>query len=791
MKLFLTVVRRHNSTSSSDATPTDDVALFDPGVWSRTTTSEMARRNVSASYVAQQVYRHAALTQLAKAALEGAVCFRYGPRPPTHLDSFLFHKRSRLTEHGRSGTLPAAAAAPPVCTSSPLISSSCSSFSVSMTATSPRTGQKRSTAAGASGSATEYDSLLALWLRELLSGTGISVTVTALLLFVDGTAIDMATGSEVHKPLNVGSGTARQLRTHEDAMAFLHACESTIRHSAAEFPRCPYHVCVAVLVGAHGGSHRRNTVTFLDVAAAAPESAGAEEEVRLREQVALFGRQLGAEAATATPHACQRTRKAEDEQWLSLLQSCQLSRASLVGLVYIACEAGHDSFGHFRVEENGCDPFTLVSVLRQRALLEAVNNDVLHLQLRKPSHAQKRANARSVKLPTGDATTTSRAPDSPPKGRPSRGRQRPQQHRSRLPYLTRGSVPPRRAQEHSIVFCGFPRCSRSVDPLARIGREERHARVALSSAEQRARKLAELRWILRAHPPGKSIDAMLRRLAHNVNRVSRPEQQHPHSVPPRFSPPPLNEAQLATAINRSSTTATRWSSFTSPMRTPESTSPGGTVRKRVAASMLPTSPSCPALASPYFTRRITTPLFFREAGSPPQNQDDPRAHSVSSRAAVRGHTAAGLERRRLNSGASFSLATGSPNTHTYTSARRLSAIETALLARAHSSNQRSLPSHSPRMGEVERLYPLVHAFHVEMCEQDTLMAEELMMRSRIEHKEKNCRKTLSFARAESVRRPSVLWPSETGTQPQREPQVPHSPRWRPAKPRPLRIFFQH
>ncbi|TPP49713.1 hypothetical protein CGC20_19775 [Leishmania donovani] len=720
--------------NSSDATPTDDVALFDPGVWSRTTTSEMARRNVSASYVAQQVYRHAALTQLAKAALEGAVCFRYGPRPPTHLDSFLFHKRSRLTEHGRSGTLPAAAA-PPVCTSSPLISSSCSSFSVSMTATSPRTGQKRSTAAGASGSATEYDSLLALWLRELLSGTGISVTVTALLLFVDGTAIDMATGSEVHKPLNVGSGTARQLRTHEDAMAFLHACESTIRHSAAEFPRCPYHVCVAVLVGAHGGSHRRNTVTFLDVAAAAPESAGAEEEVRLREQVALFGRQLGAEAATATPHACQRTRKAEDEQWLSLLQSCQLSRASLVGLVYIACEAGHDSFGHFRVEENGCDPFTLVSVLRQRALLEAVNNGVLHLQLRKPSHAQKRANARSVKLPTGDATTTSRAPDSPPKGRPSRGRQRPQQHRSRLPYLTRGSVPPRRAQEHSIVFCGFPRCSRSVDPLARIGREERHARVALSSAEQRARKLAELRWILRAHPPGKSIDAMLRRLAHNVNRVSRPEQQHPHSVPPRFSPPPLNEAQLATAINRSSTTATRWSSFTSPMRTPESTSPGGTVRKRVAASMLPTSPSCPALASPYFTRRIT--------------------HRCSSAKPV-------LHRR-------------TKTIHERTPYHRV-----------------RLYAATPLQGSsgVERLYPLVHAFHVEMCEQDTLMAEELMMRSRIEHKEKNCRKTLSFARAESVRRPSVLWPSETGTQPQREPQVPHSPRWRPAKPRPLRIFFQ-
>lgn len=789
MKLFLTVVERHNSTNSSDVTPTDDVALFDPGVWSRTATSEMARRNVSASYVAQQVYRHAALTQLAKVALSSAVCFRYGPRPPPHLDSFLFHKRCRPTGHGRCGT-PPAAAAPPVCAPSPLISSSSSSFSVNMAATSPGTGQQRSTAAGASDSATEYDSLLALWLRELLSGTDSSVTVTALLLFVEGTAIDMATGSKVHTPLNIGSGTARQLRTHEDAMAFLHACESTLHHSAAEFPRCPYHVCVAVLVGTHGGSHGKNPVIFLDVAAAAPESAGAHQEVRLREQVALFGRQLGADATTATPHARQRTRKAEDEQWLSLLQSCQLSRASLVGLVYVACEAGHDPFGHSRVEGTDCDPFTLASVLRQRALLEAVNNGVLHPQLRKLSRARNRATARAVKLPASGATTRSRAPASPLKGRPSRGRQRPQQHSPKLPYLARDSVPPRRTQEHSIVFYGVSRCGRSADLLARIEEEEHHARVALSSAEQRAWNLAELRWILRAHPPGKSIDAMLRRFAHNVDGVSRPEQQHPHSVPPRFLPPPLNVAQLATAISRPSTTATRRSSFASATRTPESTSPGGTVRTRVTASMLPTSPSRLALASTFFTRRITTPLFFREAGSPPQNQDDPRAHSASSHVAVRGHNATELERRRLKSGATFSLATDSPNARACTTARRLSAIETALLARAHSSSQRSLPSPSPCTGEVERLYPLVRAFHVEMCEQDALMAEELMMRSRIEHKEKNCRKTLSVARAESVRRLSVWWPSETGTQPQREPQVPDSPRWRPAKPLPLRIFFQ-
>ncbi|CBZ23604.1 hypothetical protein, unknown function [Leishmania mexicana MHOM/GT/2001/U1103] len=789
MKLFLTVVGRRNSTRSSDAAPTDDVVLFDPGVWSRTAASEMARWNVSASYVARQVYRHAALMQLAKVASEGAVCFRYGPRPPPHLDSFLFHKRSRVTGHGRGGTPPPpAAAAAAVCTPSPLISSSGSFSSVSMATTSPRTGQTRSTAAGASGSATEYDSLLALWLRELLSGTGGSVTVTALLLFVGGTAIDMATGSEVHTPLSVGSGTARQLRTHEDAMVFLHACESTIHHSSAEFPRCPYHVCVAVHAGAHGGSHGRSAVTFLDVAAAAPESAGAYDEVRLREQVALFGRQLGAEATTAMPHARPRTRKASDEHWLSLLQSCQLSRASLVGLVYIACEASHDPFGHSRVE-NDCDPFTLATALRQRALLEAVNNGVLHPHLRKPSHAQKRATAQPVKPPTSDATTTSRAPDSPPKGRSSRGRQRQQQHSPRLPYLTRGSVPPRRAQEHSIACCGFPRCGRSADPLGRIGREEHHARVALSSAEQRARRLAELGWILRSHPPGKSIDAMLQRLTHNVDRVSRPKQQQPHPVPPRSLPPPLTKAQLATAMSLPSTTATRRSSFTSPTRTPESASPDGPVQRRVTVSILSTSPSCVALESP-FTRHITTPPILSEVGSPPQNEGDPRAHSVSSPAAVRGPTAAEVERRCLRSGASFSLARDSPKAHTCTSARRFSAIETALLARARSS-QRSLPSHSPRRGDVERLYPLVHAFHVEMCEQDALMAEELMVRSRIEHKERNCRKTLSVARTDSARRPSVLWLSETGTQQQQpDPQAPLSNRWRSAHPRPLRIFFE-
>lgn len=76
---------------------------------------------------------------------------------------------------------------------------------------------------------------------------------------------------------------------------------------------------------------------------------------------------------------------------------------------------------------------------------------------------------------------------------------------------------------------------------------------------------------------------------------------------------------------------------------------------------------------------------------------------------------------------------------------------------------------------------------MEMNEQDALMAEELMMRSRLEHKEKNCRKALSGAHVKSVHRGFAPWLSKAGAHP---PQAPLSTRARSALPCPSRIFFQ-
>ncbi|GET85985.1 hypothetical protein, unknown function [Leishmania tarentolae] len=784
MNVFLAVVGRRDSTADNGTTLTDDVALFDPGVWTRTEASEMACRNVSASYVAQQVHRHAALTHLAESTQEGVVCFRYGPRPPPHLDSFLFHKSSRCAAPGKNSSTPAEAT-PPVGTPRPHISSWLSSV-VSTSVVPPPAHRERSTAADSSGSAIAYDSLLALWLRERLSATDTHVAVTALLLFVEGTTIDMVTGSKVHTHLSVGSGTQRQLHTDKDAMEFLHACESTMHDSAAEFPRFPYHVCIRVRDGTPGDPRGRNTVTFLDLAPAAPESAGIYDDVHLREQLALFSLQLGDEAATATSHACSRRRTAAGEQWLGFLESLQLSRAGVVGILYLECEESHDLFHNLHVEESSRDPFSLASALRQRAHSEAAHDGVLYPALQKPSHEEKCATARYVKPPTRNATTVASAPDFSVMRCFSIGQQR--QHIQTLPYLTCSTAARRSAGKHRTSLCTAPRRGRSADRLGHLQREEHHARLALSRAEQQARKLAEVRWLLCTRSSCKSIDTVRQSLLH-VARVSPPEQARKHSVRSGSSVSSLNEAELATAISRSLTTAARRSSSASPVHTPESPSHDVTVQEKMTGLVRHTSPPRVAPSSFFSTRRTTSSTLFHETGSPLKNQDL-QARPTSLHAAVHIYSAADAERNRLRARASLSGATDFPFSRTYNSVRRLSAVETAVLARAQTSSQRSLHSRSMRKGEVERLYPLVHAFHVEMNEQDALMAEELMMRSCIEHKERNCRKKLSVCRAKLVRAPSFFSEPETGMMQQREPQVPFNCQLYAAQPPSLRLFFQ-
>ncbi|KAG5507526.1 hypothetical protein JIQ42_07824 [Leishmania sp. Namibia] len=778
MKLFLTAVDRLSSSAGGDSTLTDRVLLFDPGAWSCAGASEMALANVSASFVARQVYQRVVPPQLSHAAVEGAVYFRYGPRPSPRQDSFLFHKRCLFTGHGSSGASPAAAV-PPACASASLVHPlSSSSSSLDMAAASPPIEQKRAFAAGASDSAIEYDSLLALWLKKLLSDTDSSVIVTALLLFVEGAAIDMVTGSEVCTPFKAESGTARRLRTHQDAAAFLRACESTVHHSAAEVPRCPYHICIAVLVGPpHRDPGKASSITFLDVASTAPESADASAQVRLREQTSIFAQLLGVEATKATPLTSLLKRSPANQRWLGLLQSCELSRAHLVGLFNVACEASHDPFHHSDTEEDGVEPFALASALRQRALSEAASNGALPPEPPRPSHTQSRAAAPYVSPSTGNAIAPSLAPDSPLEAHSSGGQR---QRSTKLPPLRRGTETPRgaavlSAQVRHAAFSVVPHRGRSFDPLGRIEREQHRSRLVLSSAERRARELAEMRWILHTLPPGKSIRTVMRWLAHNVTQASRPEQQQQEQLLalPRHPPPPLNGALFAAVIRQLSTTATRQKPFTTPTHTPQLT-----------------FPSRATSADPFLARYNASPSFCGAADSPSQNQGAQQAHFASSHAVVHRDTIAKLGWRYPNHSTPFSPAKGPPQGRKCTSARRFSAVEAALLARVQSARPRDFPRDSPHKGRVKRLYPLVRAFHVFMNEQDALMAEELMKRSHVEHRERNCRKALSGAHAEAVQKAFASWQSEAGAQ-QHQPRAPVTTRVRSARPRPSRIFFQY
>ncbi|KAG5487341.1 hypothetical protein LSCM4_07831 [Leishmania orientalis] len=782
MKLFLTAVDRLSSSAGGDSTLTDRVLLFDPGAWSCAGASEMALANVSASSVARQVYQHVVPPQLPHAAVEGAVYFRYGPRPSPPLDSFLFHKRCLFTGHGSSGASPAAAA-PPACSSASLVLPlSTSSSSLDMSAASPPIEQQRALAAGASDSAIEYDSLLALWLKKLLSGTDSSVIVTALLLFVEGVAIDMVTGSEVCTPFKADSGTARRLRTDQDAAAFLRACESTVYHSAAEVPRCPYHICIAVLVDpSHRDPGKASYTTFLDVASTAPESADASAQVRLREQTSIFAQLLGVKATNTTPLTSLLKRSPANQQWLGLLQSCELSRAHLVGLFNVACGASHDPFHHSDMEEDGVEPFALASALRQRALSEAASNGALPPEPPRPSHAQSRAAAPRVGPTTGNAIAPSLAPDSPPEAHFSGGQR---QHSTRFPPLRRDTETPRgaavmsaqvrRAERRHAAFGVVPHRGRSLDLLGRIEREQHRSRLVLSSAERRARELAEMRWILHARPPGKSIRTVMRWLAHNVTHASRPEEQQGQLLAlPRHPPPPLNGALFAAAIRQLSTTATRQKPFTTPTHTPQLT-----------------FPSRAASADPFSARYNASPSFCAAAGSPSKNQGAQEAHFASSHAVVHRHTIAKLGRRCPSHSTPFSPAKDPPQGRKCTSARRFSAVEAALLTRVQSARPCDFPRDSPHKGRVERLYPLVRAFHIVVKEQDALMAEELMTRSHVEYRERNCRKALSGVHAEAVKRAFASWQSEAGAQ-QHQPRAPVTIRVRSAQPRPSRIFFQY
>ncbi|KAG5511250.1 hypothetical protein JKF63_07192 [Porcisia hertigi] len=746
MTLTLTAVVCPNYTESGDVALTDGVNLLDLHMWSHAEPLETSITNISASDVAKELYLRASQTQLTQTAQKNTLCFRYGPRPPDHLNSFLFHERGCCTEC-KGSNAPPVAEVPLGCTLPSLILPSSSSVDL---------------LADVSGQTNAHDSLFALWLWELLSEPNNTVTVTALLLFVEGTTVDLLTGSELHTPFKVDIGTVKQLRNHEDALAFLHACEARIRHSAATCPRCPYHVCITVYVGTDGDRDGKSAVTFLDVASTALESEDANAQVRLQQQLTLFARQLGIEAATTTtPSPTSLTLNAADQRWLDLLQSRQLSRARLLGLVCVGCEAWQGFFRCAGVHGDGHDRLTLARALCQRELSGTANKSPLHPQLPQPPPTQERATPQRAK-PANTAPWI--VPDPLPNlqlsGRRSQQNDEKSSHLKHIASVRFGSDALEASAHHSdkwhVVSGAATHRDRFGRLLKHIECEEHHARLVLSGAEQRARRLAEIRWVLRARPPGKCIEAVLRWLENHVDRKSRPEPLLlDYSASSCHSRPRLGTTQPLLSINRP------------PARTAQ----------RLPTLALPALPSHRPSEAHLHSSRIESQLLCCTTGSTPKRRGGPQAHSASPRAGAQTYTVVGLKRRYQ-----------APHLTNMdlTPVRRRSATEVALLVRQRAVDRMSSPPHSPRKGEIMRLYPLVQAFHIKITEQDTMMAEELMMRSRIEHREKNRRQALSAASAASLQRSLALWPSESRAE---QLSIPRPIRRCSVQPPSRRIFF--
>lgn len=273
MRLFLTVIsdtpaRALQNSSDATASSPDTVALFDDGVWTRSGPSHDAVAQVSATFVAQEIHRQAALTELVYSTKEDVVCFRYGPRPPPQLDLVFFHRRRSSLPDARqkSSSTRLVTSVESAGMSSPLITPSTSHSSERFARSLPSSSLAKSveqnalplipgSAVTTSGSNAVYASVFSLWLLEIIAVKRQHVTVSGCLLSVHGTAVDLSTGHDIHAPLTVHTGAPRTLRCPEDVHAYLAQCEVTIKEvTSRRTPPVPFHMWVTVRVGSTSDS---------------------------------------------------------------------------------------------------------------------------------------------------------------------------------------------------------------------------------------------------------------------------------------------------------------------------------------------------------------------------------------------------------------------------------------------------------------------------------------------------------------------------------------------------------
>lgn len=810
MRLFLTVIPHSSLRAAQDSSSPDTITIFDDGVWTRSEPSSDAFTQVSATFVAQEVQRQAALTEVLRRSKEDVVCFRCGPRPPPQLDFMLFHKQDLLslglqtkTSSVRQQTS-AESAGVSSTLATPTISLSSTHSERSLPSSSSAKSEQRDKLSFTSASM--YDSFLSRWLLEVVTVQKLQATLSGCLFFVDGTAADLNTQQNVRAPLSTRTGTTRVLRTADDVHTYLTHCERAVLElTKRRTSPTPYHMWVTVRVGASPcvtaaapAADDVSAVTFLDLACPADYTGmlrgGA--RTRLREQLRLFGRQLSTASSEATqlpglPNANSPTAPTADRRWLGFLQSCQLSRVEMIGVFCLAQKTGRNPFD-VSPKENGCDLLALSAELRQRALVDAVNNGALH-----PQHPSTRDRLRRLKLQRKEKKTKSTqliTPTSPKRRSISTeavSRSVPQiepviESMPQLPSLKHVPSPVLLRNVKSAQSPGsrsptksnnsrnnVANTARLTDLFASLDAEEDMARGTLIESEARARDLVWMRWVLRAHPPNTSVIDVARQLSSAVSRLQR---QKVRSAPLR-QPPPLIQADLAATARAPS--SSRHSNHSSN-KTPSSS----TASKLHVAVPALTPHSCGMvhMALPLITPTASPSHVVSSVTSPSYRHS--AATSVMTRHALRSEVLDDAGGRPHRDG--IASAAESPQVSPTLSAtgrrrRRYSALEVALLKRAHSATQRSSPAASQQNGgEVELLYPLVRSFHAEVTAQDAVMAAELMARSTIELRELNRRRTLESLAAEQQATATATSPTNV--------RMPNGRQYS-ASPKASRVFF--
>ncbi|KPA83761.1 hypothetical protein ABB37_01993 [Leptomonas pyrrhocoris] len=599
----------------------------------------------------------------------------------------------------------------------------------------------------ATATAAVYDSFLARWLLETVVVQRRVATVCGGLLYVDGTAVDLSTLRDVTTEPNINGGITCVLRCADDVHACLTQCEHAVRELAHRHsPHVPYHMWVAVRVGAAGAvtaqSEELPVVTFLDLAPPADgtgEGGPLDDHIAacLREQLRLFDRQLGSPAsASASATELRRERKTTsqaDERWLGFLRSCQLSRAQTIGVFSLAEQAGENPF-NVAAGERGCDALALSAELRQRALEEAVNNGVVH-----PQHAAARHRQRRLK--TKKKGTQEKDKVSPPTfaSAESASSTSPQTmhllvNTPQLPSLKQTPSSSRKTtagqicREESLSgsYNDAANTPRVVARQAVLDAEEHRARGALINSEPSSRNASGVRRALQVRPPDTSVTVVARQPSRTVSRQRR---QQVFSAPAQRPPPvpvPPQPGLAATAR------ALRGSSKTPSAKPPDCTWHSPDSVHEVLPILSPSSAARHAVSSP------TTPLYRLSPANSSRRRRRPRPDFLFE-----------VDKRNdMPSSAASPTTSASPSRAT-SSRRRYSALEMALLERAHSRSPRSTPAATPNNGdEVELLYPLVCIFHAELTAQDNLMAAELMARSKIELREMHFRRKLEKLNAE-------------------------------------------